>query len=232
MENRERYDYCSSLLRRFAVLKEEIQVIWTPSDYAFILHGLVPVRNMPLLSLRSPGGVPGGGFHVVTTPPCPVLGAGTAFLEETHDVLLSWSESFFRRATARNPVRHQIRSDVVTTRASGSTDGKGAFRPKGLGGTDFRPYFEGDVNGLVGPRGRFKQAQGSDHFTDGKGIYPVQARPRHGFCVRQDQYSDESVPPWAMKVILDTILNRPQAHSTSFVPELAAATGPDSLWRF
>ena len=48
VENRERYDY-RQFLRRFAVLKEEIQVDMDSFDYAFYTYGLSLYGNMPLI---------------------------------------------------------------------------------------------------------------------------------------------------------------------------------------
>ena len=59
------------------------------------------------------------------------------------------------------------------------------------------------MNGLRAA-GAFARLRGLIYFTDGKGIYPVQAPPYDtAFVFVKDQYSDESVPPWAMKVILE-----------------------------
>ena len=68
------------------------------------------------------------------------------------------------------------------------------------GGTDFRPAFE-YVNGLKKSR-QAASLKGLIYFTDGKGIYPVQA-PSYdtAFVFIENMFSDESVPPWAMKVV-------------------------------
>ena len=48
VENRERYDY-SRFLRKFAVLREEMQVDPDSFDYAFYTYGLSLYGNMPLI---------------------------------------------------------------------------------------------------------------------------------------------------------------------------------------
>ena len=76
------------------------------------------------------------------------------------------------------------------------------FEIQGQGGTDFRPAFE-YVSGLRA-RGEVGNLKGLIYFTDGKGIYPVKAPPYDtAFVFVEDMFSDESVPPWAMKVVLE-----------------------------
>lgn len=76
------------------------------------------------------------------------------------------------------------------------------FTVSGQGGTDFRPAFE-YVNILL-RQGAFRRLRGLLYFTDGEGIYPVQ-RPVYdtAFIFVKDQYTDISVPPWAIKLILE-----------------------------
>jgi len=59
------------------------------------------------------------------------------------------------------------------------------------------------VNGLKKSR-QTASLKGLIYFTDGKGIYPVQA-PSYdtAFVFIENMFSDESVPPWAMKVVLE-----------------------------
>ena len=203
VENRERYDY-RQFLRRFAVLKEEIQVDMDSFDYAFYTYGLSLYGNMPLVEPQESREVYRvEDFAVVIDTSMSCSGELVQrFLEETYDVL-SQSESFFRRVNVHViQCDDQIRSDVVITRAEDLTDYVEHLTLKGLGGTDFRPAFE-YVNGLRAA-GAFARLRGLIYFTDGKGIYPVQAPPYDtAFVFVKDQYSDESVPSWAMKVILE-----------------------------
>ena len=203
VENRERYDY-RQFLRRFAVLKEEIQVDMDSFDYAFYTYGLSLYGNMPLVEPQESREVYRvEDFAVVIDTSMSCSGELVQrFLEETYDVL-SQSESFFRRVNVHViQCDDQIRSDVVITRAEDLADYMEHLTLKGLGGTDFRPAFD-YVNSLRAA-GAFSRLRGLIYFTDGKGIYPVQAPPYDtAFVFVKDQYSDESVPPWAMKVILE-----------------------------
>ena len=76
------------------------------------------------------------------------------------------------------------------------------FTVIGQGGTDFRPAFA-YVDQMMG-RGEFHRLRGLLYFTDGAGIYPVKQRVYDtAFVFVKDQYTDISVPSWAMKVILE-----------------------------
>ena len=69
-------------------------------------------------------------------------------------------------------------------------------------GTDFRPAFE-YVNELRAKR-EVDRLRGLTYSTDGTGIYPVQAPVYDAaFVFIEHLYSDESVPAWAMKVVLE-----------------------------
>lgn len=97
VENRERYDY-RQFLRRFAVLKEEIQVDMDSFDYAFLHLWLSLYGNMPLVEPQESREVYRvEDFAVVIDTSMSCSGELVQrFLEETYDVL-SQSESFFRR---------------------------------------------------------------------------------------------------------------------------------------
>ena len=53
-------------------------------------------------------------------------------------------------------------------------------------------------------QGEFHKLRGLLYFTDGEGIYPVK-RPVYdtAFVFVKDQYTDISVPAWAIKLILE-----------------------------
>lgn len=203
IENREQYDY-REFLRKFSVMRETVQIDTDAFDYIYYDYGLRTYGNMPLIEpLETKEVKKIEEFAVVIDTSMSCSGELVQrFLEETYDVL-SQSESFFRRVNVHViQCDDQIRSDVVITRAEDLTDYMEHLTLKGLGGTDFRPAFE-YVNGLRAA-GAFARLRGLIYFTDGKGIYPVQAPPYDtAFVFVKDQYSDESVPPWAMKVILE-----------------------------
>lgn len=203
VENRERYDY-RQFLRRFAVLKEEIYTDPDSFDNAFYTYGLSLYGNMPLIEpLESRETVRIEDFVIVIDTSMSCSGdLVRLFLEETYDVL-SQSESFFKRVNIHIiQCDDQVRSDVTVKDSSGLKAYMEQLALGGHGGTDFRPAFE-YVAGLRAS-GTFSRLRGLLYFTDGKGIYPVAAPPYDtAFVFVKDQYSDEAVPGWAMKVILE-----------------------------
>lgn len=202
VENRERYDY-KQFLRRFAVLREEIEVDPDSFDYVFYTYGLSLYGNMPLiepLESREVSRIEDFVLVIDTSMSC----SGELihrFLEETYGVLCE-SESYFRKIHVHIiQCDDQVRSDqLITSREEMDTYMK-QLTVSGQGGTDFRPAFE-YVNQMV-KRGEFKKLRGLLYFTDGKGIYPV-SMPVYdtAFVFIEDQYEDLSVPAWAMKLIL------------------------------
>ena len=203
VENRERYDY-RRFLSRFAVLKEEVQVDMDSFDYTFYTYGLSLYGNMPLIEPQESREVYRVEDFVVVIDTSMSCSGDLVqrFLEETVDVL-SQSESFFRQINIHIvQCDDKVQSDVVVKSAEDLENYRKNLVLKGHGGTDFRPAFE-YVNGLRAA-GAFTRLRGLIYFTDGKGIYPVQAPPYDtAFVFIKDQFSDESVPAWAMKVILE-----------------------------
>ena len=97
VENRERYDY-RQFLRKFAVLKEEMQVDPDSFDTTFYTYGLSLYGNMPLIEpLESREIYRIEDFVIVIDTSMSCSGdLVKRFLEETYDVL-SESESYFRK---------------------------------------------------------------------------------------------------------------------------------------
>ena len=76
------------------------------------------------------------------------------------------------------------------------------FQVIGNGGTDFRPAFE-YVQGLIDHK-EFIHLKGMLYFTDGHGYYPRKKPPYDtAFVFMEEDYNDVSVPPWAMKLIIE-----------------------------
>ena len=77
------------------------------------------------------------------------------------------------------------------------------FTIRGFGGTDFRPAFA-YVDQLL-KMGSFQRLRGLLYFTDGYGMFPAKMPPYDtAFIFMKDDYRDVDVPPWAIKLILDT----------------------------
>ena len=53
--------------------------------------------------------------------------------------------------------------------------------------------------------GSFQRLRGLLYFTDGYGMFPAKMPPYDtAFIFMKDDYRDVDVPPWAIKLILDT----------------------------
>lgn len=202
-ENRERYDY-RKFLRKFAVLKEEIQVDMDTFDYIFYHYGMEHYGNMPLIEPQETKEVHKVEEFVIAIDTSMSCQGDLVkkFLEETYDVL-SESESFFRKVHVHIiQCDDQVQSDVIVTNEDEMKAYMEQFEIKGHGGTDFRPVF-GYVNELLRKKA-FHRLKGLIYFTDGYGIYPMK-RPLYetAFVFMKEDYQDVDVPVWAMKLILE-----------------------------
>lgn len=203
VENRQRYDY-RRFLKKFSVLREEMQVDPDSFDYVFYTYGLSLYGNMPLVEpLESKEISRIEDFVIVIDTSMSCSGdLVRRFLEETYDVLCQ-ADSYFRKTNIHIiQCDEQVQDDRLITCWEEMERYMENFTIIGQGGTDFRPAFE-HVNQMIG-RGEFHRLRGLLYFTDGEGIYPVK-RPVYdtAFVFVKDQYTDISVPAWAMKLILE-----------------------------
>jgi len=202
VENRERYDY-RSFLKKFCVLKEEMQVDIDSFDYIFYHYGMEMYGNMPLIEPQETKEVNRIEDFVIaidTSMSCK-RELVQKFLEETYSVL-SQSESFYRKFRVHIiQCDERVQSDVVVTNAKELQDYMDHFTIRGLGGTDFRPVFT-YVNRLLAEK-KFTKLKGLLYFTDGYGRYPLKKPPYDtAFVFLKEDYLDVDVPPWAIKLIL------------------------------
>ncbi len=201
-ENRERYDY-RDFLRKFSVLKEEMQVDADSFDYGFYSYGMSLYGNMPLMEPLETKEVKRIEDFVVAVDTSMSCSGQLVrrFLEETYGVLAE-SESYFRKINVHIiQCDDRIQSDTVIASPEDLKRYMDNFTIKGQGGTDFRPVFE--YVRTLASQGRFSRLKGLIYFTDGKGIYPIECPPYETAFVFIDKaYTDISVPPWAMKLIL------------------------------
>lgn len=203
VENRSRYDY-RRFLQKFSVLREGMQVDEDSFDYVFYTYGLSLYGNMPLvepLESKEVSRIEDFVLVIDTSMSC----SGDLvrrFLEETYSVLCQ-SDSYFKKTNIHIiQCDDQVQQDRRITCRQEMEEYMQEFSIIGQGGTDFRPAFE-YVNQMLG-RGEFHRLKGLLYFTDGEGIYPVK-RPVYdtAFVFVKEQYTDISVPAWAMKVILE-----------------------------
>lgn len=201
--NRERYDY-RRFLKKFAILKEEMQVDTDSFDYIFYNYGLNLYGNMPLIEPQETKEVLKVEDFVIAIDTSMSCKAELIkiFLEETYNIL-SKSESFFRKINIHIiQCDDKVQSDVVVKNYEELQDYMEHFEIKGFGGTDFRPVF-GYVNQLLKQKA-FHRLKGLIYFTDGYGTFPAK-RPLYetAFVFMKEDYRDIDVPVWAMKLIIE-----------------------------
>ena len=174
-------------------------------DYIFYHYGMELYGNMPLIEpLETKEVQKIEDFVIVIDTSMSCKGELVKkFLEETYSVL-SESESFFRKIHVHIiQCDDRIQEDLVLHDSQEMEAYLRNFTVKGLGGTDFRPPFA-YVEELRN-RGEFVRLRGLLYFTDGYGLFPVKMPPYDtAFVFMKEDYRDVDVPPWAIKLIIDT----------------------------
>ncbi len=203
VENRERTDY-RGFLRKFAVMREEMQVDPDSFDYVFYSYGLSTYGNMPLIEPQEFREVKKiEEFVIVIDVSMSTNGELVkTFLEQTYSVLTE-SASYMKKVNIRIlQADEKVRSDVRITSQEELDEYMAAFQLEGGGGTDFRPAFA-YVQDLINEK-QFHNLKGMIYFTDGYGIYP-RKRPawETAFVFMEEDYTDVSVPAWAIKLIVE-----------------------------
>ena len=194
----------NKFLKKFAILKEEMQVDTDSFDYIFYHYGLSLYGNMPLIEPQETKEVLKVEDFVIVIDTSMSCKAELIkmFLEETYNIL-SKSESFFRKINIHIiQCDDKVQSDVVVKSYEELQDYMEHFEIKGFGGTDFRPVF-GYVNQLLKEKA-FHRLKGLIYFTDGYGTFPAK-RPLYetAFVFMKEDYRDIDVPVWAMKLIIE-----------------------------
>lgn len=202
--NRKRYDY-SDFLRRFSMLSEEMRINDDEFDNIFYTYGLELYGNMPLiepLEYKETQRIRDFVIAIDTSESCQG-DLVRRFLAHTFDILKA-QEDF-----AHSVSIHVIQCDAKVQADTEITDLRDVdrfmegFHIRGMGGTDFRPVF-GYVDDLRN-QGKLPSMKGLIYFTDGLGTYPEAAPDFDTAFVFMDsgELHTPSVPPWAMKVIID-----------------------------
>ena len=203
VENRERYDY-RTFLKKFAVLKEEMQIDPDSFEYVFYSYGIRMYGNMPLIEpqeWKETHKIEEFVIVIDTSMSC----SGDLvrkFLEETYHILAE-TESFFRKVHIRIlQCDDAVRADQLITTGEELKQYMDHLQLYGDGGTDFRPAFT-YVQQLI-DQGEFKNLKGLLYFTDGKGTFPRKRPPYDAaFILFREDYKEVSVPPWAIRLMLD-----------------------------
>lgn len=203
-ENRERCQY-RDFLRRFAVLREEVQIDADSFDYVFYTYGLQLYGNMPLIEPQE--------FKEVKKIEQFVIAIDTSmsckgelvknFLTETCTILRD-SENFFRQMEI-----HLIQCDAKIQKDDVVHNDRELeayienLTIQGGGGTDFRPVFEHVAK--LRTEGQLQNLKGLIYFTDGQGVYPKRS-PGYDTAfvfIREADQEEVKVPVWALKLIVE-----------------------------
>ena len=202
--NRKRYDY-SEFLRRFTMLSEEMKVNDDEYDYVFYTYGLELYGNMPLvepLEYKETQRIRDFVIAIDTSESCEGE-LVKRFVEHTFGIIKKQED--FAHSVNIHVVQcdAKVQADTKITDLRDVDDFMDGFFVRGLGGTDFRPVF-GYVDDLRA-RGELADMKGLIYFTDGLGQFPEAAPDYDTAFVFMDtgERHTPSVPPWAMKVVLD-----------------------------
>ncbi len=202
LEHRERYDY-RDFLKRFAVWGEEIVPDDDSFDYIFYTYGMDHYKNMPLiepLEYKDVKKIDEFVIAIDTSQSCPPEMV-REFLNETFS-MLSQRESFFKKIHVHIlQCDAGISSDSLITGPEDFYQYMEDFQVQGFGGTDFRPVF--DYTRKLMDEGKLSHLKGLIYFTDGYGEFPKSKPPfETAFVFISGEYSDRTVPPWAIKLVL------------------------------
>lgn len=198
---RERYDY-AAFLRRFAVTGEVMRADLDSFEPGFYSYGLSLYGNVALIEppeyketrlVRD--------FVIAIDTSGSVRGkAVQSFMRKTYSILKS-TESFFTKV---NIFIIQCDTEVREAVQISSQQELDSYiektELKGLGGTDFRPVFE--LVDRLRADGTLTRLKGMVYFTDGQGIFP-EKRPPYDAAFAFIGEPPESVPPWAIKLVLE-----------------------------
>ena len=123
------------------------------------------------------------------------------FLKETFSIL-SQEDTFFHQCRLHIlQCDEEVREDIVVTNRQELERLFGHFEIHGGGSTDFRPAFTYVAELLE--RGEFENLCGLLYFTDGQGIYPVKKPPYKTAFLFLEEYEEEKVPAWAIRLRLE-----------------------------
>lgn len=190
-------------LRKFAVLREEMHCDPDEYDRNLYTYGLNVYGNMPIIEpLETREVMRIQEFVVVIDTSYSTSGELVKnFLKETFTIL-SEENSFFKKCRLHViQCDDDVRSDIVISDRNELSRMINSFELMGGGNTDFRPAFR-YVGELIS-NGELKNLKGLIYFTDGKGTYPQKRPPYKTAFVYVNDYEEQQVPPWAIRLRIE-----------------------------
>ena len=194
----------NDFLRQFAVMGEDMKINDDEFDYIYYTYGMEMYGNMPLvepLEYQESNRVREFVVALDTSGSC----SGELvkqFVTRTYDILRE-TEGFGDKVNIHLiQCDDKIRADLKIEHVEDLEKFCREFTVYGYGGTDFRPVFS-YVQEMV-DNGEFENLRGLIYFTDGKGTFPKLAPQfETAFVFLDEGASHITVPPWAMKVVMD-----------------------------
>lgn len=200
--SREKFDY-ARLLRRFAVMGENVEINDDEFDYIFYTYGMELYRDMPLVEPLEYRDVKKVKEFVIALDTSESVSGEMVqmFVNKTWNILKQ-SESFFTRVNIHIiQCGARVEEDVRINTEDELDEYIKNMVLKGFGGTDFRPVFE-YVDTLI-RRHEFTNFKGLVYFTDGYGTFPGNPPEYDAAFVFLDQgYELPDVPSWVIKMVL------------------------------
>lgn len=202
--NRQKYDY-TEFLKKFAVIGEAMKLNDDEFDYIFYTYGLNVYKNMPLIEPLEYKDIKAIREFVIAIDTSGSTSGALVqkFVEKTYNILKS-TESFFRKINLHIiQCDTKIHEDKKITCQEEFDEYLETMKLHGFGGTDFRPVFE-YVDELILKK-EFSNLKGLIYFTDGYGTFPSK-KPNYNtaFVFIDDEYNNPDVPPWAIKLVLQS----------------------------
>ena len=203
IQNTTRTDY-REFLNQFKILREEGGVDLDSFDYGMYSFGLEHYGNMPLIEeneFREVKKIQELVIAIDTSASCKDT-LVQRFLNETAAILLD-RESFFQKIKiCVIQCDNQVQRTDFIENSDEMNKYSSEIHVEGGYGTDFRPVFE-HVEELKA-QGKFDNLKGLIYFTDGFGEYPDKPTSYDTAFVfaSEEDYDDEKVPDWAMKLYI------------------------------
>lgn len=200
--HREKYSY-SQFLQRFMRTGEKMQINDEDFDTIFYTYGLQLYQNLPLIEPLESKEIKNVRELIIAIDTSGSVQGDTvqAFLQKTWN-LFEERENFFSRFNI-----HILQCDMMIREAAVIRSSRQFeyyiknLQLKGFAGTDFRPVFQYADEQIR--EKKFRKLGGVIYFTDGDGVYPKTKPDYPAAFLFLKGNKDITVPPWAVKYILE-----------------------------